>query len=188
MYHLRCFTCSVCAKQLSTGEVLYLQPGEDNTLLCKDDYLKNNGGTAGESQFPTESCGQKCTHRVFSPDCRVRLCRALGPTRLVKAVSCLNVETLRPRPTTTTTTQRAHLEPRNVPLLRAGVPHISLSSQIALRSISPLLSPFSFFRPLMKKFHLLGRFSIPRARYHKTNCPSGGDHRPLGTPSTGRTV
>ena len=49
VYHLRCFTCSVCAKQLSTGEVLYLQPGDgDNTLLCKDDYLKNNGGTAGE--------------------------------------------------------------------------------------------------------------------------------------------
>ena len=62
VYHLRCFTCSVCSKQLSTGEVLYLQPGDgDNTLLCKDDYLKNNGGTAGESQFPTESCGQKCT-------------------------------------------------------------------------------------------------------------------------------
>ena len=48
VYHLRCFTCSVCGKQLSTGEVLYLQPGEDNTLLCKDDYLKQNGGTAGK--------------------------------------------------------------------------------------------------------------------------------------------
>ena len=28
--------------------MLYLQPGEDNTLLCKDDYLKQNGGTAGK--------------------------------------------------------------------------------------------------------------------------------------------
>lgn len=58
VYHLRCFTCSVCAKQLSTGEVLYLQPGDgDNTLLCKDDYLKNNGGTAGEfSEVPICKC------------------------------------------------------------------------------------------------------------------------------------
>ena len=52
VYHLRCFTCSVCGKQLSTGEVLYLQPGEDNTLLCKDDYLKQNGGTAGKFKSP----------------------------------------------------------------------------------------------------------------------------------------
>lgn len=56
----------------------------------------------------------------------------------------MNGETLKP----STTTQRAHLEPRNVPLPRAGVPHISLSSQIALRSISPLplssSSPFPF--------------------------------------------
>ena len=62
----------------------------------------------------------------------------------------MNGETLEP----STTTQRAHLEPRNVPLLRAGVPHISLSSQIALRSISPLPSsslPFSFFSPSDEK-------------------------------------
>ena len=145
VYHLRCFTCSVCAKQLSTGEVLYLQPGEDNTLLCKDDYLKNNGGTAtGESRVPIYKSVWRTTfappsHRVFNPDSGTRLCQALGSTRLVKPVSCLNGETLGPA-----TTQRAHLEPRNVPLLRAGVPHISLSSQIALRSISPLLSLFLF--------------------------------------------
>ena len=48
-------------------------------------------------------------------------------------------------------TQRAHPEPRNVPLRRAGVPHISLSSQIALRSISPPLSPFSLFSPSDEK-------------------------------------
>lgn len=41
VYHLRCFACSMCSKQLSTGEVLYLQPGDD-TLLCKDDYLKHH--------------------------------------------------------------------------------------------------------------------------------------------------
>ena len=40
VYHLDCFNCTVCSKQLSTGEVLYLQPGDD-ALVCKDDYLKS---------------------------------------------------------------------------------------------------------------------------------------------------
>ena len=39
VYHLRCFTCSICAKQLSTGEVLYMQPGDDG-FVCRDHYLK----------------------------------------------------------------------------------------------------------------------------------------------------
>ena len=39
VYHLRCFTCSLCSKQLSTGEVLYLQPGDEG-FVCKDHYLK----------------------------------------------------------------------------------------------------------------------------------------------------
>ena len=45
VYHLRCFTCTMCSKQLSTGEVLYLQPGDDS-LVCKDDYLRTHQGTA----------------------------------------------------------------------------------------------------------------------------------------------
>ena len=43
VYHLRCFTCSLCSKQLSTGEVLYLQPGDEG-FVCKDHYL-NKGKT-----------------------------------------------------------------------------------------------------------------------------------------------
>ena len=43
VYHLRCFTCSLCNKQLSTGEVLYLQPGDDS-LVCKEDYLRTHQG------------------------------------------------------------------------------------------------------------------------------------------------
>ena len=100
VYHLRCFTCSVCAKQLSTGEVLYLQPGEDNTLLCKDDYLKNNGGTAGESKFTDSflrtSYELYSNLKVSKPGCRLQFSWALGSGRLVKPVSCLNGETLRP--------------------------------------------------------------------------------------------
>src|SRR6218665_1894785 len=37
VYHLKCFTCLVCRKQLSTGEELYMI--DENRFLCKDDYL-----------------------------------------------------------------------------------------------------------------------------------------------------
>ncbi|XP_067014818.2 LIM/homeobox protein Lhx1 [Anabrus simplex] len=37
VFHLNCFTCMVCRKQLSTGEELYVL--DDNKFICKDDYL-----------------------------------------------------------------------------------------------------------------------------------------------------
>ncbi|XP_011503574.1 PREDICTED: LIM/homeobox protein Lhx5 isoform X2 [Ceratosolen solmsi marchali] len=37
VFHLNCFTCLVCRKQMSTGEELYVL--DDNTFICKDDYL-----------------------------------------------------------------------------------------------------------------------------------------------------
>lgn len=37
VYHLKCFTCMVCRKQLSTGEELYMV--DENHFICKDDYL-----------------------------------------------------------------------------------------------------------------------------------------------------
>ena len=39
VFHLKCFTCLTCRKQLSTGEELYIV-GE-NKFLCKEDYLHN---------------------------------------------------------------------------------------------------------------------------------------------------
>ncbi|XP_059608213.1 LIM/homeobox protein Lhx1 [Phlebotomus argentipes] len=36
VFHLNCFTCCVCRKQLSTGEHLYVL--DDNRFMCKDDY------------------------------------------------------------------------------------------------------------------------------------------------------
>ncbi len=47
VYHLKCFACTVCRKQLATGEVLYLGTegaGDENALLCKEDYLKTHQG------------------------------------------------------------------------------------------------------------------------------------------------
>jgi len=37
VFHLRCFTCTICHKQLSTGEELYILDKE--RFLCRDDYL-----------------------------------------------------------------------------------------------------------------------------------------------------
>ncbi|CAH1382149.1 LIM/homeobox protein Lhx5 isoform X2 [Tenebrio molitor] len=40
VFHLNCFTCLVCRKQLSTGEELYVL--DDNKFICKNDYLNGN--------------------------------------------------------------------------------------------------------------------------------------------------
>ncbi|XP_072043955.1 LIM/homeobox protein Lhx5-like [Amphiura filiformis] len=37
VFHLNCFTCMICRKQLSTGEELYVV--DENQFICKDDYL-----------------------------------------------------------------------------------------------------------------------------------------------------
>ncbi|CAH1801750.1 unnamed protein product [Owenia fusiformis] len=39
VYHLKCFTCMVCRKQISTGEELYVL--DENRFICKEDYLKS---------------------------------------------------------------------------------------------------------------------------------------------------
>ena len=36
VYHLKCFTCFVCRKQLLTGEELYVL--DDSKFVCKEDY------------------------------------------------------------------------------------------------------------------------------------------------------
>lgn len=39
VFHLNCFTCMVCNKQLSTGEELYII--DENKFVCKEDYLSS---------------------------------------------------------------------------------------------------------------------------------------------------
>ncbi|KAK3853217.1 hypothetical protein Pcinc_040230, partial [Petrolisthes cinctipes] len=36
VYHLHCFACVICQRQLNTGDEFYLM--EDNKLVCKSDY------------------------------------------------------------------------------------------------------------------------------------------------------
>ncbi|XP_071673127.1 LIM/homeobox protein Lhx1 isoform X1 [Patagioenas fasciata] len=48
VFHLNCFTCMMCNKQLSTGEELYII--DENKFVCKEDYL-NNSNTAKENSL-----------------------------------------------------------------------------------------------------------------------------------------
>lgn len=43
VYHLQCFACVMCSRQLNTGDEFYLM--EDRKLVCKPDYeaAKNKG-------------------------------------------------------------------------------------------------------------------------------------------------
>ncbi|MEQ2165171.1 LIM/homeobox protein Lhx1 [Ilyodon furcidens] len=41
VFHLNCFTCMMCNKQLSTGEELYIL--DEFKFVCKEDYQNNNG-------------------------------------------------------------------------------------------------------------------------------------------------
>lgn len=43
VYHLHCFSCVMCSRQLATGDEFYLM--EDGRLVCKVDYetAKQNG-------------------------------------------------------------------------------------------------------------------------------------------------
>lgn len=58
VFHLNCFTCMVCNKQLSTGEELYII--DENKFVCKEDYLNSpslkegslNSGTSGSARPP----------------------------------------------------------------------------------------------------------------------------------------
>ena len=46
VFHLKCFTCVMCRKQLSTGEELYVI--DENRFICKEDYLASRHGSTGE--------------------------------------------------------------------------------------------------------------------------------------------
>ncbi|CAJ0946016.1 unnamed protein product [Ranitomeya imitator] len=46
VFHLNCFTCMMCNKQLSTGEELYII--DENKFVCKEDYLNNNNNNAAK--------------------------------------------------------------------------------------------------------------------------------------------
>lgn len=58
VFHLNCFTCMVCNKQLSTGEELYII--DENKFVCKDDYLSSTSlkeGSLNSGKSPSSALG-----------------------------------------------------------------------------------------------------------------------------------
>ncbi|KAF7244343.1 LIM/homeobox protein Lhx1 [Varanus komodoensis] len=55
VFHLNCFTCMMCNKQLSTGEELYII--DENKFVCKEDYLSNSN-TAKENSLHSAGASQ----------------------------------------------------------------------------------------------------------------------------------
>lgn len=50
VYHLECFACLMCSRQLNTGDEFYLM--EDRKLVCKADYESAKArGINGRSYF-----------------------------------------------------------------------------------------------------------------------------------------
>lgn len=73
VYHLHCFACIMCSRQLATGDEFYLM--EDGRLVCKVDYeaAKQNGRCAG----------------VFNVRLQRVLCEPLFPYKIRKKI-CFN--------------------------------------------------------------------------------------------------
>ncbi|KAJ8954158.1 hypothetical protein NQ318_005752 [Aromia moschata] len=62
VFHLNCFTCLVCRKQLSTGEELYVL--DDNKFICKEDYLSGNKSAVITSPPPGQVLKRRSECRV----------------------------------------------------------------------------------------------------------------------------
>jgi len=87
VYHLKCFTCVLCRKQLSTGEELYML--DENRFICKDDYLAKFQGTraagTGIVQEGTRLCGWLGSRRGWLA-CWTQAQKGLGSNRSRDAV------------------------------------------------------------------------------------------------------
>ncbi|KAL6463372.1 hypothetical protein MHYP_G00277630 [Metynnis hypsauchen] len=62
VFHLNCFTCIMCNKQLSTGEELYIL--EESKFLCKEDYLNNSTALKDSTHLSVTACSEPS----LSPD------------------------------------------------------------------------------------------------------------------------
>lgn len=80
VFHLNCFTCMVCNKQLSTGEELYVI--DENKFVCKDDYLSSaslkegslNSGRGRAGGWGREVGAETTLQRLVSPSSLTGFC------------------------------------------------------------------------------------------------------------------
>ena len=76
VFHLKCFTCATCRKQLSTGEELFVI--NENQFVCKEDYLNGSSEYIIESimkflyfsmefslRYKSRSCLHECIYQSF---------------------------------------------------------------------------------------------------------------------------
>ncbi|XP_016396608.1 LIM/homeobox protein Lhx1-like [Sinocyclocheilus rhinocerous] len=61
VFHLNCFTCIMCNKQLSTGEELYIL--DEHKFVCKEDYTNNSLGK--DTNLPSITT---CSDPSLSPE------------------------------------------------------------------------------------------------------------------------
>lgn len=81
VFHLNCFTCMVCNKQLSTGEELYVI--DENKFVCKDDYLSSSSLKEGSL-----NSGMQASARP-SPAFLLKLSGSTASLTLSTATLCL---------------------------------------------------------------------------------------------------
>ncbi|XP_062589850.1 LIM/homeobox protein Lhx5-like [Saccostrea cucullata] len=64
VFHLKCFTCIICRKQLSTGEELYVM--DENRFICKEDYISSK--LQGSSDIEDEDLDVALEHQTSLSD------------------------------------------------------------------------------------------------------------------------
>ena len=96
VYHMHCFLCVICHKQLETGDEFYLM--EDRKLVCKYDYetARAKGGWRRFSY--TTFIARVCLSRTLEGELRTLLCVAEG--------NCLDADQPNKRPRTTITAKQ----------------------------------------------------------------------------------
>jgi len=68
VFHLKCFTCSICRKQLLTGEELYVV--DNHRFVCKDDYLNRDPSYDDEEDDDDDAfLDHQPKLEIGSPDC-----------------------------------------------------------------------------------------------------------------------
>lgn len=82
VYHLHCFACIMCSRQLATGDEFYLM--EDGRLVCKVDYetAKQNGESAGKAKTKAVNIQQVLLAGV-------NLCSWWNTSHILKEKRCL---------------------------------------------------------------------------------------------------